>query len=98
MEVSLPPFLAQQVIAQRRKGKGPNKGDDKGRTAESEFGEHVNQIEVIMMRGLGAPAPWTTLSGKTDPTTSLLLKELLQLQPDEFITPTLAIYRGHVAD
>jgi len=51
--------------------------------------------ELIVFRGLGVPAPWTFLvapNGSRSPP-STALQQLLMCRPDEFITPTIAVYR-----
>lgn len=50
--------------------------------------------ELIVMRGLGAPAPWTRLIGEHDMMARTRLTELLRYPPDEFLTPTIGIYRS----
>ncbi|MCA9173720.1 MAG: hypothetical protein KDB14_04465 [Planctomycetales bacterium] len=54
------------------------------------------KIELIALRGLGAPAPWNRLVGESEPDQAELLQQLLQLAPDEFLSPTVAIYRSRI--
>ncbi len=57
-----------------------------------ETSNHVN-AEIVVMRGLGVPAPWTRMSGQPYPEIPDALIRLLAMPPDEFITPTLVVYR-----
>ncbi len=52
-------------------------------------------VEIVVMRGLGVPAPWTRLLGGTSSDQRDELKTLLAFPPDAWLTPTTAIYRGH---
>lgn len=54
----------------------------------------ATNVEIIVMRGLGVPAPWTRLLGGVPSAPSEELKALLMLPPDEWITPTTVIYRS----
>lgn len=73
-----PAELLERMIASRRAAKKSVRGE--------------STVEIIVMRGLGAAAPWTRLAGASNSQTEPLLQELLKCPPDHFITPTLAIY------
>ena len=77
----LPPIsILRQILSSRTPGAAPILAND-------------SEIELIVMRGLGVPAPWTLLIGSTDSLAMIELTKLLKLPPDEFMTPTLAVYR-----
>ncbi len=50
-------------------------------------------IELVVMRGLGVPAPWTRSLGGLSTSGTTLLRDLLKYPPDEWLSPTLVIYR-----
>ncbi len=65
-----------------------------GEANEMPLGEIPVPLEVLVMRGLGQPAPWMRLQGSSERQASQMLQELLLTSPDEFLSPTLAIYRS----
>ncbi|WP_430450687.1 hypothetical protein [Rhodopirellula europaea] len=76
-----PPQVLQRLLSQRR-----NLGNENLNLAES-------TVELVATRGLGVPAPWSRSSGIVDAKSVHLVEELLRLEPDRFLTPTVAIYR-----
>jgi hypothetical protein len=51
------------------------------------------KVELVVMRGLGVPAPWTRMYGSSTAKGEEDVIRLLAYPPNEFLTPTLAIYR-----
>lgn len=50
-------------------------------------------VELIVARGLGVPAPWQRVVGGSAPGVPAGLVQLLMRQPDQWLSPTLVIYR-----
>ena len=81
-----PVAIVRNLLASRE----PNSWDDEKWSG----GQNVPDLntELIIMRGLQAPAPWTRINGASYELHELLIATA-KICPDEFITPTLAIYR-----
>jgi hypothetical protein len=48
---------------------------------------------IVIMRGLAAPAPWNLMIGAPNDDELLrLIRELAEMEPDIFLSPTLAVY------
>ncbi len=67
------------------------------RTDQRRSSDPADDVEVVVLRGVGYPVPWTNAIG-LDKTRRALLEELCQFAPDEFVTPTIAIYRLNTPD
>lgn len=87
-----PPEVVERLIARHAISAGV---DANGTAPQHELHRHDDGsgVELIVMRGFGAPAPWTRAAGDASPKTRDALIRLLAMPPDQFITPTLAIYR-----
>lgn len=96
MPVRTPPVgLIDRLIAAR---------SDVQMTQESEAGRHAIDLfkrkndwetvpaAVVISRGYQAPAPWTGSNTAYQRLPDKQLARLLSLPPDDFITPTLAVY------
>lgn len=87
-----PPEVIERLIARRATTPGTGVSDIEHDSASYRVRDGQG-VELITMRGLGVPAPWARMSGHASPATHKALIRLLAMPPDEFITPTLVIYR-----
>ncbi len=87
-----PTEVIERMIARRQNSSEvEDRATAAGHAANGSRGSHG--VELIVMRGFGVPAPWTRMSGEASSETRKALIRLLAMPPDEFITPTLGIYR-----
>ncbi len=76
----------QNVIRAKRNASVPG-------VSRADAGTSDPIVEIIVMKGTLVPAPWTRTVGTFGSDLQFELRRLNEIKPDEYLTPTLVVYR-----